>query len=161
MEIRLAQMSELPRIMQIYADARAYMRASGNMEQWKGGLPTEETVRGDIASGHCHLCVEGSDILGVFAFLKGPDPTYLTIDGSWLNADDYYVIHRVAVAKHQRGVASFCFGYCYDRQKNLKIDTHKDNIPMQRALTKNGFTYCGIIHLANGDPRMAYQKSSK
>ena len=161
MKIRLAQMSELPLIMQIYADARAYMRANGNMEQWKGGLPTEETVRLDIESGYCHLCVEDDEILGVFAFLAGPDPTYLEIDGAWQNGDDYYVIHRVAVAKHQRGVASFCFDYCYERQKNLKIDTHRDNLPMQRALEKNGFIHCGTIRLANGDPRMAYQKSGK
>lgn len=161
MEIRLAQMGELPRIMQIYADARAYMRQNGNIEQWKGGLPAEETVREDIAQGHCHLCVENGEILGVFAFLAGPDPTYLHIDGAWLNDDVYFVIHRVAVAKHQRGVASFCFDYCYRRYGNLKIDTHKDNLPMQRALLKNGFLHCGTIRLANGDPRMAYQKSDK
>jgi len=27
---------------------------------------------------------------------------------------------------------------------------------MQNCLQKSGFVYCGIIHLANGDPRRAY-----
>ena len=41
----------------------------------------------------------------------------------------------------------------------LRIDTHKDNIVMQRAVLRGEFQYCGIIHLANGDPRLAYQWS--
>ena len=28
----------------------------------------------------------------------------------------------------------------------------------ERSLVKNGFKYCGIIHLLNGDERLAYQK---
>ena len=44
-------------------------------------------------------------------------------------------------------------------QEAYQIDTHKDNIPMQRVLLRNGFVYCGIIHLENGDERIAYQKA--
>ena len=29
---------------------------------------------------------------------------------------------------------------------------------MQHNIEKHGFTYCGIIYLANGDARLAYQK---
>jgi len=29
---------------------------------------------------------------------------------------------------------------------------------MQRLLEKNGFVYCGIIFLADGSPRLAYQR---
>ena len=29
---------------------------------------------------------------------------------------------------------------------------------MQHLLEKHGFSYCGIIYLANGDPRLAYQR---
>jgi len=39
------------------------------------------------------------------------------------------------------------------------VDTHEDNQTMQALLGKHGFSYCGIIHLANGDPRMAYMKT--
>jgi RimJ/RimL family protein N-acetyltransferase len=38
------------------------------------------------------------------------------------------------------------------------VDTHQDNVVMQRILEKLGFTYCGIIFVANGTPRLAYQK---
>ncbi len=40
---------------------------------------------------------------------------------------------------------------------NIRIDTHLDNRIMQHVIKKYGFTYCGIIYLASGDERLAYQ----
>ena len=43
----------------------------------------------------------------------------------------------------------------------MRIDTHAENLPMQRALEKAGFTPCGMIYLIggreDGDPRLAYE----
>ena len=101
----------------------------------------------------------GNYSLGVFCYFEGTDPTYTKIyDGKWIDENHVGVIHRVAVALHRKGVASFCYDYCFNISKNVRIDTHRDNIPMQRSLIKNGFKYCGIIHLLNGDERLAYQK---
>ena len=41
---------------------------------------------------------------------------------------------------------------------SIRVDTHEDNIGMQKLLEKCGFEKCGIIHLENGDPRVAYEK---
>ena len=41
---------------------------------------------------------------------------------------------------------------------NIRIDTHLDNRIMQHVIKKYGFTYCGIIYLASGDERLAYQQ---
>ena len=159
MEIVKARAEQLDEILEIYDSARKFMRESGNMEQWNGNYPSRAILEQDVANGKLHLCVEEGELLGVFYYAKENDPTYAEIfDGAWLNARPYGVMHRVAVAARGRGVASFCMAYCYEKCKNLKIDTHKDNIPMQKALERNGFTYCGIIHLKNGDPRMAYQR---
>ena len=160
MRIRTAVAADLSAILTIYADARAYMRENGNPSQWGDGYPSEELVRSDLAAERCYVCEEEGELLGVFCYFEGEDPTYATIfDGAWLNDRPYGVIHRIAVARHRRGVASFCFAYCLARCKNLKIDTHRENLPMQRSLAKNGFSACGTIYLANGDPRIAYQKS--
>lgn len=51
-------------------------------------------------------------------------------------------------------ILDYCFALC----SNIRIDTHRDNKIMQHNLSKHGFTYCGIIYLANGDERLAYQK---
>ncbi|MBR6709795.1 MAG: GNAT family N-acetyltransferase [Clostridia bacterium] len=161
MKIRPAEPQELAAILEIYASARGYMRQTGNPTQWEGGYPSEALVREDIAAGRCMLCVEGEELLAVFCCMAGPDPTYLRIDdGEWLNDLPYFVIHRIAVGPnaHRRGVASFCFDYGLAQCGNLKIDTHRDNLPMQHALAKNGFSRCGIIYLENGDERIAYQK---
>ncbi|MBQ9780992.1 MAG: GNAT family N-acetyltransferase [Clostridia bacterium] len=158
--IRKATYTDLPALMSIYDHARAYMRENGNMEQWDGGYPQVTVIEEDISLGRCHICMDGDEIAGVFCFFKGTDPTYTKIyEGAWLNDQPYGVIHRIAVAKHGVGVASFCFDYALGACGNLKIDTHRDNIPMQNALVKNGFTRCGIIYLQSGDPRIAYQKS--
>ena len=159
MEIRKALLGDLPRMMEIYADARAYMRSHGNPTQWTGGYPSEERIREDIARGESWLCMEDGEILGVFCFFIHNDPTYDAIyEGSWLNEESYGVIHRIAVARHRRGVASFCYDFALSGCSNLRIDTHRDNVPMQRSLEKNGFHRCGIICLQNGDPRIAFHK---
>ena len=160
MEIRRAESKDLSEITEIYAAARDYMKAHGNPEQWGDNYPEEDLTCGDIQRGNLYLCVEQEQILGVFCYFEGEDPTYQTIyDGKWLNEEPYGVIHRIAVSAHQKGVASFCFAYGVSRCRNLKIDTHRDNRPMQRSLEKNGFVRCGIIHLENGEERWAYQKS--
>ena len=158
--IRPAEEADLPRILEIYSEARAYMRANGNASQWSGAYPGEEIVRADLAEGRSYVVDEGGELLGVFCFFCGDDPTYAKIDGAWLNDAPYGVIHRIAVGAnaHRKGVASRCFAFAMERCGNLKIDTHADNLPMQHALAKNGFRHCGTIYLENGDPRLAYQK---
>ena len=39
---------------------------------------------------------------------------------------------------------------------NIRIDTHHDNLVMQKVLNKHGFMKCGVIYLKNGNPRLAY-----
>ncbi len=159
MEIKHATAAELDAIMAIYASARDYMKESGNPCQWAGGYPQREIVEADLAAGNLYLCTEGEVLLGVFCYFVGEEPAYREIfEGAWLRPGTGGVMHRVAVATRGRGVASFCFGEAFARCKNLKIDTHRDNLPMQRSLEKNGFVRCGIIHLENGDERIAYQK---
>ena len=159
MRIVKAESEQLDEILEIYSSARRFMRENGNMEQWNGNYPSREILEQDIKREKLYLCVEGEELLGVFYYAEEKDPTYAEIfEGAWLNDRPYGVMHRVAVSARGRGVASFCFSHCFEKCKNLKIDTHKDNIPMQRALEHNGFERCGIIHLANGDPRIAYQR---
>ncbi|MBE6998719.1 MAG: N-acetyltransferase [Ruminococcaceae bacterium] len=159
MTIRNATQADLPVIESIYADARAYMRAHGNLSQWSGGYPSRELLLADLSQNQLYV-VEDEAIIGVFVYFFGNDPTYDVIEGAWLNDRPYGVIHRIAVGAHRKGVASFVFEHCLALCHNLKIDTHADNIPMQKSLLKNGFTHTGIIHLADGAPREAFQKTT-
>ena len=156
--IRKATLSQLPQIMQIYAQARIFMAQNGNPDQWGTAYPQEEMIRGDIASEKCYVNLDGQNIRAVFYFAVEEDPTYGYIEGAWCNDRPYGVIHRIAVGENGKGAAAECFRFAYEQCPNLRIDTHEKNIPMQRCLDKNGFQRCGIIYLADGDPRIAYQK---
>ena len=48
MNIRKAVPSDLPEILRVYEAARAYMRASGNPDQWGYDYPPEDMLTNDI-----------------------------------------------------------------------------------------------------------------
>lgn len=159
MHIRKTVEADLEAIGKIYENAKKFMRETGNPNQWNSGTPNIQTAREDMEKGIGYVVEKEGEILAVFMFSQEKDPTYAKIyEGEWLSNAPYGVIHRIAVAKQGQGVVGYCINECFARCGNLRIDTHRDNLPMQRALLKHGFEYCGIIHLANGDERLAYQK---
>ena len=159
MKIRKATYDDIPVLMQLFEHAKEIMRASGNMHQWGNGYPSVEIVRGDIDAGACHvLCSSDGSIAATMAFIPGPDPAYSVIEGGeWLNNEPYYVIHRIAVAAAGKGCARLMLDWAFERTGTVRIDTHRDNVIMHHILRSYGFSFCGVIHLANGDPRDAYQ----
>ena len=159
MLIRKTTAADVDAAAALYDSARVFMRASGNPNQWNGTYPNADNILADIARGGSYVCEDGDEIVAVFYFCIGNDPTYDKIyDGEWKCDGEYAVIHRIAVKHHGRGIADFIYARCFDMHPNLRIDTHRDNAPMRRSLSKNGFEYCGIIYLANGDERIAFQK---
>ncbi len=161
MIIRRTKISDMAACEAIYANAREYMKDAGNPDQWKAGYPGTVEILSDIAMGRGYVCENenSGEVVAVFYFAQGPDSTYLNIyDGEWMSDEPYGVIHRIAVKHHGRGIADFIFAECFEVAGHLRIDTHKDNIPMQRVLARNGFMRCGIIYLENGDERIAYEK---
>ena len=159
MQIRKTMAADLAQIDEIYKNAKKFMAATGNVNQWNSGRPNMQTAREDMEKGIGYVAEENGEILAVFMFSQAPDPTYAKIyDGAWLSDAPYGVIHRIAVAKQGQGIVGKCIDECFSRCGNLRIDTHRDNLPMQCALKKHGFVYCGIIHLENGDERIAFQK---
>lgn len=161
--IRKTTLSDLPRVMEIYAHARRFMAENGNPNQWGPTCwPPEKLIRSDIAEGKGYVCTdEAGKILAGFFFDFGADiePTYRSIAGSWGDSRPYGVVHRIAVDGSRRGVGAFCLNWAYDRCGHLRIDTHGDNTVMQGLLKKLGFVYRGIIHVAeDNDPRLAYEK---
>lgn len=157
MDIRRATEADIDDIMPVFDAARAFMRAHGNATQWPVGNPSRAEILSLIGEGVSYVCEEDGAIVGTFAFIAGPDATYRVIeDGQWHFDEPYHVIHRVASNGTARGVARACFTYCQQRAGHLRIDTHADNLPMQGAIKKYGFERCGIIHIADGSPRIAF-----
>ncbi|MBQ8094677.1 MAG: N-acetyltransferase [Clostridia bacterium] len=157
--VRKATAGDLPAINAIYEEARQFMRAHGNLSQWVNGYPQQALLEADIEHSELYVMVTHEDVIyGVFMLHFGKDPTYAVIeDGKWLDDSEYATIHRIASdGTHSRvyhEAVEFAKMHCL----HLRVDTHADNKPMQQAIRREGFTYCGIIHLENGDPRYAYE----
>ncbi|MDD4158665.1 MAG: GNAT family N-acetyltransferase [Proteiniphilum sp.] len=159
-QIRRTREADLPEVMEIYAAARVWMRQCGNPSQWGDHYPSAAFLREEIAAGHSFLCVNDQGaIAGTFCLILGEDPTYREIfDGAWLNEEPYGTLHRIASSGREKGVVRACVEWCFTRCPNLRVDTHRDNRVMQRILESMGFSYCGIIYVADGSERLAYQK---
>lgn len=160
MKIKKTDIDDLDKVMEIYDHARTYMKENGNPDQWGNSYPDAQLINQDIQEGKSFVAVDEGQIVGVFYYSIGPDPTYKSIyDGSWIEDGEYGVVHRIASASHKKGVASFCLNWAIEKCGSIRIDTHRDNIIMQKLLTKNGFTECGIIYLQNKEERIAFQKT--
>ena len=157
--IRKAIESDLLEIKSIVAKARKLMKASGNVNQWVDGYPSNEVLLSDIRNGNAYLLLRENKAVAYFTMVDGPDPTYnLITKGSWLNDNSYGVLHRIASNGEVKGVFKEILLYASEHYSNIRIDTHHDNKIMQRLLEQNEFVYCGIIFLADGSPRLAYQR---
>ena len=168
--IREARPTDMAVIMKVMDAAKRIMRQSGNMHQWGEGYPSETVIRADMERNGGFVIEEddgehqsSSKIVGYFAFLSSPEPTYARIyEGKWLDDErPYHVVHRIASYPDVHGIFSSIMDFCSANDPNIRIDTHRDNTIMQHNIAKHGFTYCGIIYLASGDERLAYQKYGK
>lgn len=154
--IRKARSEDLPRILEIYRYARQFMAENGNPNQWGQNHPPVSQLQQDIAIGDLYVITGEEGIHGVFYFFIGEDPTYGYIEGSWLSDAPYGTIHRIA-GDGSGGLLKTAVAFAKEKIDHIRIDTHEDNHIMQRAIAKQGFRRRGIIYIADGSPRIAYE----
>ena len=183
-KIRKANLQDFPELRRIYAAARQFMRDHGNPNQWGNTSPEEELLLRDLRTGHLYLVTalpeetesltEGPVPVGAFALFTEPDPTYAVIEaepsmpdpgedsgrgpGFWLSDTPYATIHSIGSDGTGHGVLTAALEFAEPLYHHIRIDTHADNYVMQGALQKRGFSRRGIIYLANGAPRIAYER---
>lgn len=163
---RRAVEADISQIMTVIEDARRRLYLLG-VDQWQNGYPDETAVREDIrrACGWVLADPESSLVAAYSAIIEGPDPYYSHIeDGEWLFPDEpYLVVHRTCVREGfcRRGLALQLVNMAYrmacDAGMNLRIDTHADNVGMQRLASAAGFVRCGTVYVRDG-ARTAYEK---
>ena len=147
-------------VMDVMEAAKGIMRQSGNLHQWGEGYPSEAVITSDMQRHGGFVVEEDGAVVAYFAFLPSPEPTYDRIyEGEWLDdVQPYHVVHRIASYPDVHGIFDDIMAFCFAHDANIRIDTHRDNTIMKHNIAKHGFTYCGIIYLASGDERLAYQK---
>lgn len=160
-----ATLLHLPAIMQIVQQAQAFLKQQG-VNQWQNGYPNESVMRHDIETGAGFVWLVRGQVQGTVAICFGPEPSYANITGSgWRSGQPYATIHRIALAKTARGsgAASRLLqqAEAFILQQGvrcIRVDTHRQNQPMQKFLVKHGYVFCGEITLPDGSPRIAFDK---
>ena len=146
MYIRKAKHDDLSVIMNIYHIAQDFMIASGNPNQWGHSYPSEDLILDDITNEVCHLIYDDECVHGVFALFDNIEPTYQYIEEEqWLNDKSYVTVHRIASAGKVHGIFKCVADYCKSISDNIRIDTHENNLIIQKQIEKNGFRKCGTI----------------
>ena len=168
MDIRQVLPSDVDRLMEIFEEARYTISLLG-IDQWQNGYPSRDVIEKDVELGQSYCICTGGKPCGTMVLILDGEPLYDWIDnGEWLTGSsnqNYLTIHRVAISVDCRGkgisTSMIKDASEFARQHgktSLRIDTHHGNVVMRRMLEKNGFQACGVIYLANGDPRVAYEK---
>lgn len=165
MQIRKATKNDIPSIVSIMNEAKAYFKEN-QIPQWQNanGYPNEIDVQKDIDANGAWV-VTHQDRVVAYSFIREyMEPNYLHIEGKWLNNDPYAVVHRTCVENSMKG--KHISGMFIEKAKDIckengissiRVDTHEKNISMQKMLEKHGFIKTGIIYVEDGSPRFAYQ----
>lgn len=162
--VELLTADDMDSIMGVIDDAKAFLKGCG-LDQWQDGYPDKAVIQHDIETKISYGIKDKQRVVAYLA-LSQHDVNYDMIDGKWLDSHEhYYALHRLCVlqAYGKHGLATQLFTFAKLKAQNdgfnsLRIDTHPDNIAMQRAINKQDFQYCGKIWLERGDAlRYAYE----
>lgn len=164
LELRRAKPEDAQAVGGLYAQARTALRAAG-VDQWQDGYPDASDALADIRAGMGYVIEENGRVLAYACLGFGEEPTYRVIEqGRWLGEGEYGYLHRVAVADSAkgRGLAGMLFDELKRQAKErgvgiIRGDTHRDNLPMQRVMAKNGLEYRGVIYVEDGSQRLAFE----
>ncbi len=172
-EPRRAEEADAEAILAVMEEAKAFLRERG-VDQWQDGYPNRETIMADIAAGRgwAFDCLDTGELAGYECVSMEPEACYPGIDGKWLTeGENYAVIHRTMAAAKFRGtrLSGEMFSFAEELasgmgKQSVRVDTHRDNAPMNRLCEKRGYTYCGVVNIGEtnqteGDPlRNGYEK---
>ena len=165
MKFRKSKTSDVKSIMKIINQAQKFFKDKG-IDQWQNGYPNEDTIIEDIKSTESYVLEKDGEVVATSMVTFKGESSYDSIyDGKWLSNNKYAAIHRVAVNNAHKGlglsteIIKCIEQLCIDNGvHSVKIDTHEENIPMQKVLKKNGFEYCGIIYVDGSSKRIAFEK---
>lgn len=167
MYIRKTESKDIDRVVELFNQAKLFLKEH-HIDQWQtppNGYPSSNEVKEDILKDGGYCIVNEDKVVG-YSFIQCiDDPNYHLIEeGEWFNDEPYVVIHRTCIDNSfkGKGVASLFVEkakeICAEKNlHNIRVDTHQDNVYMQKMLEKNGFKKCGIIYVYDGTPRYAYQ----
>lgn len=163
-EINRAMYQDMNRIINIIEEAKEYLKLN-NIDQWQNNYPNKNTIAQDIMMNEAYIVYLDEIACAYFMLSYQKESSYdEVIEGAWSNNEDYAVIHRLAIAKEFRGqgLATKIFERIEEEvslnSKQIRIDTHKENLAMKSLLENRDYNYVGEIRLKDKSLRDAYEK---
>ena len=153
---RTAVSGDIAAIKALFCLARDFMAEQGN-PQWQDGYPYDDVVQNFVSGGNFRILEIGGKVAAVYSVFDS-DGEYDDIKGRWLTDGEdgknknYLTVHTLAVSPLFRGqgLAKAAFKEAEEEARvsgkaSIRMDTHIKNLPMQKLLSSQGFTYCGTI----------------
>ncbi|GHV19144.1 hypothetical protein FACS189425_09430 [Clostridia bacterium] len=142
-------------ILDIYRHAQLMMKAHGNFNQWGDVYPSREILLDDITKSQLYLLYDNDKMAGVFC-LKDNDPFYEQAE--WLNNEPYMTIDRLAYKQAKRKYVDELLDFCKGKTRNIRVDTGRENVVVQKMLVAKGFVNIGTILRDHdyAEPMLAY-----
>ena len=146
MNFRKSNENDINKIIEMIEEAKEYFK-SNNIGQWQDGYPNYQVILEDINKGYSFVFTEKDNIVASVAISFDGENTYNYIyEGKWLSNEKYCVIHRLVVDSKLKGngisskIIKKIEEICLDNNiHSIKIDTHKENLSMQKLLKKITF----------------------
>lgn len=165
MEFKKSVEADVDSIMKIIKQAQDYFKEKG-INQWQNNYPNVEVISNDVAEKNSYVLLKNHEVVATAVVSFKGEKTYESIyEGKWISNKEYAVVHRIAVDNNHKGlglssqIIKNVEELCIEKGvSSIKVDTHEQNLSMQKLLRKNKFEYCGIIYLEDNSPRIAFEK---
>jgi len=165
MEFKKSVEADVDSIMKIIKQAQDYFKEKG-INQWQNNYPNVEVISNDVAEKNSYVLLQNKEVVATAVVSFKGEKTYESIyEGEWISNKEYAVVHRIAVDNSHKGlglssqIIKNVEELCIEKGvSSIKVDTHEQNLSMQKLLRKNKFEYCGIIYLEDNSPRIAFEK---
>ncbi len=151
MQIRQANLDDIPVILRLIAAVIPAMRSAGNF-QWSDHYPGTDAFTRDVELGQLWIAELDCVLAGVAAITTEQEPDYAQV--GWDLDEPAIVVHRLAVdpVVRGKGVAASLMQQAEAVARTLGIavlhvDTSTENEATQRLFPKLGYTLAGEISL--------------
>ena len=164
--IRLANLNDLVEIERLLIETRGYFKKA-KIPQWQGIYPAVEDFVTDIQREECYLALINQKVVGMIVISSQEELNYQAmVSGHWQSQGPYTVIHRLAVSQSARGAGigrqlmNFAETITLARQRQIiRVDTHELNRGMLALLEASRYQTAGVIKVADGSLRLAFEKN--
>ena len=96
MTYRFADTEDLDQLVAMSDQAKESFKAR-NIDQWQKGEPNRQVMEASILQSQLHVLEDMGQVVGMITIVPGPEASYASIDGAWLNQEPYFAFHRVCV----------------------------------------------------------------